>query len=61
MFSMALFAAICGSSYAFRLHYLVNVLAAWLFLIHLSTGPLSLARISQYIPGVAGHTPKKRP
>jgi hypothetical protein len=61
MFALALYAAIYGVSYAYRLHYLVNVLLAWLFIIHLSTGPLSLARLSQYFPGIAGHTPKKRP
>lgn len=61
MFSLALLAAIVGTSYAYRLHYLVNVLAAWMFMLHLSTGPLSLSRLSQYLPGGAGNTPKKRP
>ena len=61
MFVLALYAAIYGVSRAYRLHYLVNVVAAWLFIIHLSTGPLALARLSQYFPGLAGHTPKKRP
>ena len=59
MFSLALYAAIYGVTYAYRLHYLVNALCAWLFLIHLSNGPLSLAKLSQYMPG-SGHT-KKRP
>ena len=60
-FALALYAAIFGVTYAYRLHYLVNVLCAWLFVIHLSAGPLSLARLSQYLPGIARHTPKKRP
>lgn len=62
MFALALVAAIVGVSHAYRLHYLVNVLYAWLFVIHLSNGPLSLARLSQHFPGLlAGHAPKKRP
>lgn len=59
MFGLALYAAIYGVTYAYRLHYLVNTLCAWLFVIHLSNGPLSLAKLSQYVPG-SKHT-KKRP
>ena len=63
MFALALYAAIYGVTYAYRLHYLVNALCAWLFFIHLSSsnGSLSLARLSQHIPGVGSHTTKKRP
>ncbi|KAF2479566.1 PGAP1-like protein-domain-containing protein [Neohortaea acidophila] len=60
IFGLALYAAIYGVTYAYRLHYLVNALCAWLSLIHLSNGPLSLARLSQYLPG-SGNTTKKRP
>ena len=59
MFSLALYAAIYGVTYAYRLHYLVNALCAWLFIIHLSHGPFSLARLSQYLPGLGNA--KKRP
>lgn len=69
IFSLALYAAIYGVSYAYRLHYLVNALFAWLFFIHLSVGPLSLARLTrsysrsnaQPAPGSVGKTTKKRP
>ena len=60
MFILALYAAIYGVTYAYRLHYLVNTLCAWLFIIHLSNGPLSLARLAQYVPGT-GQSTKKRP
>jgi len=59
MFGLALYAAIYGVTYAYRLHYIVNALCAWLLLIHLSNGPLSRARLFQYLPG-SGNT-KKRP
>lgn len=60
MFGLALYAAIYGVTYAYRLHYIVNALCAWLLIIHLSHGgPLSLARFCQFVPG-SGNT-KKRP
>jgi glycosylphosphatidylinositol deacylase len=38
-FLSALYAAIYGVTYAYRLHHLLNILAAWLFAIHLSSNP----------------------
>lgn len=49
-FSFALYAAVYGVTYAYRLHHMVNALCGWLLLIHMSNGPLSLARLSQYLP-----------
>ncbi|KAK5175490.1 GPI inositol deacylase [Saxophila tyrrhenica] len=44
-FALALYAAIYGVTYAYRLHYIVNALCAWLFVLHCSDGgSLSLAR-----------------
>ncbi len=65
MFTLALYAAIYGVTYAYRLHYLVNAICAWLVLLHLSSGPFSLARLAQLVPswlrpGAARNT-KKRP
>ena len=60
MFILALYAAIYGVTYAYRLHYIVDWLCAWLVAIHLSTGPLSLARLSQYVSR-SSNTTKKRP
>ncbi|KAI6811597.1 GPI inositol-deacylase-like protein [Hortaea werneckii] len=37
LFAFALYAAVYGVTYAYRLHHLVNALCAWLFLIHLSS------------------------
>lgn len=44
-FAFALYAAIYGVTYAYRLHHMVNGLCAWLFAIHLINGPLSLAKL----------------
>ncbi|KAF2771832.1 PGAP1-domain-containing protein [Teratosphaeria nubilosa] len=69
-FSFALYAAVYGVTYAYRLHHLANGLCAWLFVIHLSAGPLSLAKVGQYFPAsskartraeVEGRCVKKRP
>ncbi|KAI7345250.1 GPI inositol-deacylase-like protein [Hortaea werneckii] len=41
LFAFALYAAVYGVTYAYRLHHLVNALCAWLFLIHLSASSSS--------------------
>lgn len=51
MFCFAIFAAAYGVTYAYKMHYAVNGLCFWLFLIHLSTGPVSLASLAQYVSG----------
>lgn len=51
MFGFAIYAAAYGVTYAYRMHYLVNALCFWLFLVHLSNGPISLASLAQYITG----------
>jgi GPI inositol-deacylase len=65
MFTFALYAAVYGVTYAYRLHHMANALCAWLLLIHLSSGPLSLARLAQYLPRSrskeGGRNVKKRP
>ncbi|SMR62901.1 unnamed protein product [Zymoseptoria tritici ST99CH_3D1] len=48
MFAFALYAAVYGVTYAYRMHYAVNALCAWLFVVHLSGGPVSLASLSRY-------------
>lgn len=47
-FLSALYAAIYGVTYAYRLHHLLNILAAWLFAIHLSSnsGAASLGHLA---------------
>ncbi|KAK5156159.1 GPI inositol deacylase [Recurvomyces mirabilis] len=53
-FGFALYAAVYGVTYAYRLHHMANALCAWLFIIHLSNGPLSLAKLGQYLPRSRG-------
>jgi glycosylphosphatidylinositol deacylase len=47
-FLSALYAAIYGVTYACRLHHLLNILAAWLFAVHISSQPnsTSLGRLA---------------
>ncbi|EMC96434.1 hypothetical protein BAUCODRAFT_33785 [Baudoinia panamericana UAMH 10762] len=64
LFAFALYAAVYGVTYAYRLHYMVNALCAWLFLIHMSAGPLPVAKLMQHLPGRRsshGRDSKKRP
>ncbi|KAH8172658.1 PGAP1-like protein [Sarocladium implicatum] len=46
LFGTALCAAVYGVSHAYLLHYLVNVVAAWLVIIHSTAESWSLARLS---------------
>ncbi|KAK4955548.1 GPI inositol deacylase [Elasticomyces elasticus] len=59
MFTFALYAAVYGVSYAYRLHYIANAFCAWLLSIYLANGPLSLAKLVQYLP--RSRSGKKRP
>ncbi|KXT14208.1 hypothetical protein AC579_7553 [Pseudocercospora musae] len=70
MFALALYAAVYGVTYAYRMHYLVNALCFWLFIIHLSNGPYSLANMAKFFSGNGPPSPpsggptshgKKRP
>lgn len=73
-FLSALYAAIYGVTYAYRLHHLLNLLAAWLFAVHIgfqpgsaSLGKLTGTEISSPAPRLsseedaAGRDVKKRP
>lgn len=46
LFGTALCAAVYGVSHAYLLHYLVNVVAAWLVVVHSTAESWSLARLS---------------
>ncbi|GAB7359073.1 hypothetical protein MBLNU230_g5145t1 [Neophaeotheca triangularis] len=71
LFGLALYAAIYGVSFAYRLHHCVNVLCGWLLLLHLLERPsirswLSPSRARPAAPTVAGgdhhqRSEKKRP
>ncbi|KAL8941570.1 MAG: hypothetical protein Q9216_002160 [Gyalolechia sp. 2 TL-2023] len=61
-FVLAVYAAVYGISYAYLLHHLVNLVAAWLMALHLSGSDLSLSGFTQILDGDddGGHV-KKRP
>lgn len=51
LFGTALCAAIYGVSHAYILHYLVNVVAAWLVILHSSSEPWSLMNFGIFFGG----------
>ncbi|KAL7785954.1 PGAP1-like domain-containing protein [Trichoderma ceciliae] len=51
LFGTALCAAIYGVSHAYILHYLVNVVAAWLVILHSSSEPWSLMNFGTFFEG----------
>ncbi|KAL2267769.1 hypothetical protein VTJ83DRAFT_5046 [Remersonia thermophila] len=55
IFSIAIYAAVYGVSYAYTLHYLVNLLAMWLTIVHSTTDSWSLAGLSQLYAGDGGN------
>jgi len=63
LFSLAVYAAVYGVTYAYVLHQLVNGLCAWLALVHLSNtflSPTRLGPLAWRAGGSQGHV-KKRP
>lgn len=71
LFCLALYAAVYGVTYAYRLHTIANILCAWLAAIHFSSNYFSSSGISQPAAGVGdpgddsagsgGEMVKKRP
>lgn len=59
LFFTALCAAIFGVSHAYMLHYLVNIVAAWLVIVHSTSEPWSLSGIGAMFDGDATYSPKK--
>ena len=65
-FVLAVYAAVYGVSYAYRLHYLANFICAWLVAVHFSGSEVSLQGLSQMLEGggveeVDDRGAKKRP
>lgn len=54
LFGIAVYAAVYGVSYAYRLHYLANLVAFWLAILHSASDSWSLAEISHLYAGDAG-------
>ncbi|OIW28481.1 GPI inositol-deacylase [Coniochaeta ligniaria NRRL 30616] len=53
LFAIALYAAVYGVSYAYMLHYLVNIVAGWLVIIHLTADSWSLSALRALYDGNA--------
>ena len=51
LFGTALSAAVYGVSHAYMLHYLVNIIAAWLVILHSTTGSWSLNSLGAMFEG----------
>ena len=65
-FVLAVYAAVYGVSYAYRLHHLANFICAWLVAVHFSGSEVSLQGLSQMLEGdgveeVDDRGAKKRP
>ncbi|KAL7949815.1 PGAP1-like domain-containing protein [Trichoderma barbatum] len=60
LFGTALCAAIYGVSHAYMLHYLVNVVAAWLVILHSSSEPWSLMNFGTFLEGGVGELEEKQ-
>jgi len=53
LFAIAVYAAVYGVSYAYMLHHLVNIVAAWLVIIHLTEDSWSIAGLKALYEGNA--------
>ncbi|KAF2435964.1 PGAP1-domain-containing protein [Tothia fuscella] len=65
LFALAVYAAIYGVSYAYRLHHAVNLFSAWLVILHWSASSFSVYRLNHLLDDAPSnealqHT-KKRP
>ncbi|KAK5998174.1 GPI inositol-deacylase [Cladobotryum mycophilum] len=58
LFGTALCAAVYGVSHAYIIHYLVNAVAAWLVVLHSTSGPWSLPNIGEMFEGNADEVRK---
>jgi glycosylphosphatidylinositol deacylase len=56
LFATAVFAAMYGVSHAYILHYLVNIIAAWLVAVHSTAEPWSFAALGAMFHGSARET-----
>lgn len=59
LFATALCAAVYGVSHAYVLHYLVNVIAAWLVIVHSTTNPWSFYGIGSMFGGNSAEDRKR--
>ncbi|TGO63189.1 hypothetical protein BOTNAR_0103g00070 [Botryotinia narcissicola] len=60
LFGIAIYAAVYGVTYAYMLHYLVNLVAAWLVAIHSSTSNWTLAGVTTMFDPESNENTRKR-
>ena len=62
-FGLAVYAAVYGVTYAYLLHFIVNIVCAWLVGVHFSSGSFSFSGITQMLESNADEVQdvKKRP
>lgn len=60
LFGIAIYAAVYGVTYAYMLHHLVNIVAAWLVAIHSSDAPWNLAGLRGMFEGDTTTETRKR-
>lgn len=53
LFGIAVYAVVYGVSYAYMLHYLVNIVAAWLVIVHLAADSWSISGLTALYEGNA--------
>ena len=51
-FTLAVYSAVYGVTYAYALHHLVNLVCAWLVAVHFSSNEVSLQGLTQILEGV---------
>lgn len=51
LFTLAVYAAIYGVSYAYLLHHLANLLAAWLVVVYFFSSGFSIRRLWRTLEG----------
>ena len=64
LFFLAVYAAMYGVTYAYLLHHLANIAAAWLVVLHFSASGFSLSNLVKLLEGEEFTGPgdiKKRP
>ncbi|KAF4982918.1 hypothetical protein FZEAL_1546 [Fusarium zealandicum] len=59
LFTTALYAAMYGVSHAYMLHYLVNIVAAWLVVLHWTTDSFSLSGLGAIFEGNSNEARKE--
>jgi glycosylphosphatidylinositol deacylase len=59
LFGIATYAALYGVTYAYMLHHLVNIAAAWLVAVHSSTSSWSLEGLSDMLSGESTESRKR--